>query len=643
MQAMRAGRRRMMRGAAVVVVAGILLPLDLSAQTRSAVPGQVRDGGRGQPPPAEQGPGTIEGTVVAGTGQPVGGGLVMVTGPQLPGGRSTRTDDRGRFSIGPLPAGRYLVTVNKPGHVTTSFGQRRPGTPGTPIDLRPGEQRSLSMRLPRGGVITGMVLDERGDPAINMQVQGMRFMHVGGRRRLQPVGGAQTDDRGIYRLHSLQPGDYLVCATPRGPAMMTDAQRSRQELEALTRSMQSFDGPDAAMVRKQNAARIAQLQAQVTGDTEPMAGYARVCYPGGSPSASSLMAIGAEEERTGADFQLQLTTISRVEGTVVGGTPDAGDIQVTLVNADDLFSGSDTKFSAVDGQRRFQFSDVAPGQYRILARTNRFARGPRRPGTPPSPTDGSSPQLWGTMDVQVSGQDVLNLAIALRPGVTVSGQIAFSGTRRPAPADLSRATAVLVPSNGFGGMSELANGAQANADGEGRFTIRDVFPGTYRFLGTAGGPGPGPGGGLTTGPGWMLESVMVGGQDVLDLPLEIRPGQELSGVVMTFTDRVASVAGVITNGSGRPVQAPTVLIYPADERYWGPDSRRIRTTRPGEDGAFTFRALPPGDYRLAALLDPEPGSFFEREFLEQVGSSALRVTLAAGEQKVQNLRVSVPE
>ena len=49
--------------------------------------------------------------------------------------------------------------------------------------------------------------------------------------------------------------------------------------------------------------------------------------------------------------------------------------------------------------------------------------------------------------------------------------------------------------------------------------------------------------------------------------------------------------------------------------------------------------LPPGDYRLTTLMDPEPGSWFDRQLLEQLDTTSARITLLEGEKKVEHLRV----
>ena len=82
-----------------------------------------------------------------------------------------------------------------------------------------------------------------------------------------------------------------------------------------------------------------------------------------------------------------------------------------------------------------------------------------------------------------------------------------------------------------------------------------------------------------------------------------------------------------------------MLLYPVDQKYWVPQSRRIRTTRAGEDGRYVFRLVPPGDYRLTTLVDPEPGSWFDKTFLSDLDSSSIRVSLSDGEKRVEHVRI----
>ena len=101
------------------------------------------------------------------------------------------------------------------------------------IHLTQGQQLdTIAMQLPRGGVISGIITDEFGDPALGVPVRAMRLGYANGERLAQPIANATTDDLGGYRLPGLLPGNYIVSAVPRdsvaAQAAMDESLRARQ-------------------------------------------------------------------------------------------------------------------------------------------------------------------------------------------------------------------------------------------------------------------------------------------------------------------------------------------------------------------------------------------------------------------------------
>src|SRR5215203_3877247 len=93
-------------------------------------PGQPRDA-RGNAPLAA-GTATISGTVVvAGSGQPARRARVTLNAAEGGGSRTAMTDEEGRYAFSDLAGGRYNLSVSKTGHVGVTYGQTRPGRPGT--------------------------------------------------------------------------------------------------------------------------------------------------------------------------------------------------------------------------------------------------------------------------------------------------------------------------------------------------------------------------------------------------------------------------------------------------------------------------------------------------------------------------------
>jgi len=591
-----------------------------------------RDGAAGQPLAA--GTAVVSGTVmVSGTGQPARRARVTLNALEAGGGaRTATTDENGRYAFLGLPAGRYTLAASKQGHVSVLYGQTLPGRPGTPIELGEGQKFSATLQLPRGGVLTGMVIDEYGEPAPGTQVRAMRYVFQGGRRAPQQAGTGGTDDRGIYRIFGLQPGEYIVSAVPRNAGAALEASAIEGELRAVRERLAS--GNLDPSIAKQIRARAASLQMQLPREQdEQPSGYAPIYYPGTTTaSEAAVVPLGVGEERTNVDFQLHRVPMARLQGIVVNTTGAAvQNVMLTLVHASDSLPGIGASVTRADGQGRFTMHNVAPGRYRLVARAN-VSTGER--GAPPpgrgrgAVLSSNALRLWGSADVAVDGRRQDDIVIPLQAGMAVSGRVVFEGTLAP-PADPTRVRVTLTPAEAPG-PGTLAQPASVSVDATGRFTIPSVVPGLYRL--TAGGAGS----------GWRLASATVDGQEALDFPFEVRPGQAVTGATITFTDRRTQLTGAITDPRGQPAPAFTLILFAADPQYWTPQSRRVRSTRPSTSGQFTFSDVPPGEYKLVAIVDVEPGAWSDPRFLEQIDAASMRIALRDGEQKTQHLQVQNP-
>jgi len=546
-------------------------------------------------------------------------------------GRTTITDDAGAFRFAGLPAGRYTLSATKQGFVGLSYGAKRPNRPGTAIVLADGQRMTgVTLRMTRGSVISGVLVDQNGEPFSGASVMVMRYAFAGGgQRTLTPAGGGnQTDDRGQYRIWGLAAGEYVVAASlgfAAGFSARLDGDVVRLSDADVKRAIAEL-GSGAARPGVPGAGSLPAADARAR-----TVGYATVFYPGTFvASQATSVKVSAADERSGIDFQLPLVRTAKVEGTVA--VPDGVSrrgllVQMIDTNPQGLMLDSFRR-STPTADGNFSFAGVPPGQYTIAVRGQpagqTAGRPPAAPGGAPAPIQATH---WALAEVTVDGQDLSGLSLMLQPGFTVSGRIQFEGTASP-PQDLTRLRVNLAAVQSPGEVSLGVSAIQADASGS--FSIAGVTPGRYRLIAS-----------LPSRPDttvWQPKSSIVNGRDTLDFPLDLR--ESVESAVITLTDRMSELAGAVQDASGEPAPEYYVIVFASDKNYWTPQSRRIRSVRPVADGKYTFRSLPPGEYLLTAVTDIEPGEWYDPALLDQLSRSALKITLAEGEKKTQDLRLA---
>ncbi len=550
------------------------------------------------------GTGRIRGRVVASDGSgPVRRAQVRLTSQDITP-KVALTDAEGRFEFRELPASRFTMQASKSGFVTIQYGQTRPFESGKPIEL--AERQLLDnadIAVPRGGVISGRIVDEFGDALPDVQVTAMRQTWSNGRRRLTPSPGrvASTNDLGQFRIYGLPPGEYYVSASMRGSAI------EMMDMELMV----AATGATAATAAAPTA-------------SAPKSGYASTYYPGTANVAEAQrVTLASGQEATGADFPLVPVRLARVTGVVINseGKPVEGAmVSVVPASRDVGFAlGLSTARSARNGT--FALSNVPPGDYVLQTRAMQVF----------SSTQGDNVMMFraaamagesesGSAPLSVAGEDIENLMLTTSKGGTAVGRVSFDGPK-PANAPVRVMATPTDPENPI-----LAGGAAATVNEDGTFELKGLA-GT-RLIRAA------------LPPGWTVKSVKLNGLDITDAGADFKTGETTSGLEIELTSKPTAVSGGVSE-SGAPLKDYTVVVFSETPDHWRlPMTRWVAGARPDQDGRFKIQNLPAGSYYAVAVDYLPQGEWGDPEILDRLRTKATRFTLDDGATQTLDLRLT---
>jgi carboxypeptidase family protein len=512
--------------------------------------------------------GSIKGRVVADDGRPVVNATLMaqaVTGS--PSVKPARVDSEGKFSFDDLPPAGYIVIANAPGYVDEAITTSDPSE--WPRHLI-GAQ--LKIRMIKGGVITGKVTNSKGDPIVGVPVHALAVNN-------QPssptdflgTGGAETDDRGVYRIYGLRPGQYVVNAG--GPA----------QLGLLTPSGFDLDVP--------------------------------TYYPSATRDTAIPVVVRSGDETAGIDIKYFGTEGHRISGFVVGGIKsDAsaanGAVAITLSPAGTQSVLSLAIVSPLDPRRAFSFNGIADGEYDLFAA---FQSG--------QPNDGS---LAATKRITVRGGDVTGVELTLVQLASIAGTIALDPIKPEDKCDQRDSQLIETVfktrrddprKSGGQMMTRMLAGFGATLNAKGEFMARNLEAGRYRFeikLPTDAWYVrainlPAAVAATTEQPAEATSSAAAKPNQSHHWPgfATIKPGQQVSGVSIFVGQDAASVRGrvaVTSEGSAVPAGLRVHLV-PAD-REQANDVLRYSDTIVMSDGSFSFSNIAPGRYFIVSRVEP---------------------------------------
>jgi protocatechuate 3,4-dioxygenase beta subunit len=525
---------------------------------------------------------SIEGRVIdATTGAPLRNTAVSLAPSPVAGmaqstliGSGAVSDAEGKFAMKGIGPGTYRLSATRAGYLQSQYGARGPGKQGTPLTLVARQSMTaVAMRMTRGGVITGKVLDDLGDPVERASVATMRYRFMGNERQLFQSLGASTDDQGNYRIFGLDPGRYYLRVTP-----------SSSNLSSINQS-----GPPTTTT------------------------YIPVYYPNtAEESSAGQIEIGAGSEMAGVNFALTRSRTYRITGDVQDMIGGGNSITVLLRPRKGPTMPGGTRFTTLNAkQSKLEIQGVVPGSYVLIAAMSDQGR-----------------TYNGQVEIDVTDRDISGISIPLQAGSEIAGEVRVEDE---AQIDL---TALQVSANGMSTVSLMTAAAgapssftfgtraQAKVAEDGKFTLTNVFADANRLSLT----------GLPAG--FYVKAMQMGSQDVLESAPDFASAQG-SGLRITVSGKAGTATGTVTDSSDKPVGGAAVVLIPKSEKRRA-GSQFYKTAITDQKGLFTIKGVDPGDYKAYAWEDVETQAWMDPEFLKPVESKGVAVTVdPSGQHQLQ--------
>jgi protocatechuate 3,4-dioxygenase beta subunit len=341
----------------------------------------------------------------------------------LPAIKAT-TDSEGNYRITGIPAGSYQVSPMAPAYVVTDLVAAR--ARGRTLLLSEGEDvQEVDFSLERGGVIAGRVTDAAGRPVVEEQLTLVTADQNKQNQQMLGPGlgsGAQTDDRGVYRIYGLVPGQYKISVG-----------RDNDTYYSTT-----------------GVGRVA---------------YKRTFYPDATdPAQAKVIEVTEGSEATDIDITLGQALPGFVaSGRVVDGEtgrPVSLRLGLRRVLNND-YAGINASVSA-NSQGEFRLENITPGKYVVLI----------------LPVQGIEMRA-DPVSFDVVDQDVNGLLVKTFKGLSVSGNVIIEGKPDSSLAAKLAELRLYAYVRNEGASPGFGHSSPFNADGS--FRIGGLSPGTANF------------------------------------------------------------------------------------------------------------------------------------------------------------------
>ncbi len=550
------------------------------------------------------------------------------------------TDSNGEFEMRNVVAGKYRLRVDAPNVINDGDAESAAGAEAANVSAQlageffapPDGAVDATIRVKRGGVIGGKIVYSDGEPAVNAAVTIIRKAENGATSAASPPnkfqrilanisgyyprGGSNvtTDDRGVYRIIGLAPGEYVVRVVERA-AHAADSRGDNYT--SYISSFLSWFYPNAQQISKATALRIDYGQEltdiDFTLSDRPLFKVAgRVTARGNNQPIAKARIVVRQRIEKPVETENQTENLNERSGLI-----------------------AQTKEFAADEAGVFGFKDLPAGKYTAFVASPSGNEREYDDDGRPIRKSAKDSFLPAEKDFEITNTDLLDFNLELQPGAVISGTIA-TDNNRALPNYLS------ITFYDEDKKTQLNESLSAQSDESGKvierareeFSLVNVPAGKFGVVVYSYGSDE------PNQPITYLKTVQRAGGN-LTLPIEIKASESITNLQLILGTDGGTVKGVLRGKDNQLAQNKRIFAITTDASKWD-NYDYYKYAGTSERGEFEFKGAP-GEYAII-LYSETDFDLLQKQNRQEVfawlrarSSGAPKVSIRANQTETVNL------
>ena len=254
----------------------------------------------------------------------------------------------------------------------------------------------------------------------------------------------------------------------------------------------------------------------------------------------------------------------------------------------------------LDAQGNFQMQGVVPGSYLLRADYNEENR-----------------RYTARLPLEVGTSNIEGVELNLQPAAEISGHVVIeeNGDLKGANLNIQLQPKVSGP---------MMGGGSAMVKDDLTFKLQNITPDPFDINV------------FSLPEGFYVKSIRLGQQVVTDTGADFSQGVTTEEMTIVLNPNGGQIDGTVQNAKGDPSAGTTITLIPDAEHQTVNSLYKVANT--DQTGHFTIKGLRPGEYKIYAWEDIEPGAYQDPDFMKPHESAGEAVSVKEGSHNSVQLK-----